>query len=95
MTPVVHDLLDLVQHPFALLPVQLAGLRLVEILDLRHYAIRVDAALGHVDLDARGRVAGRSPETHDDALYLVLAPGREERRALHRPDARAIPISWR
>src|SRR5439155_529615 len=35
---VVHDLLDLVQHRLALLPVQLARLPLVEILDLRHDA---------------------------------------------------------
>src|SRR4029453_2407738 len=30
-----------------------------------------------------------SAEAHDDALDLVLAPCREERRALHRADARA------
>src|SRR5437899_7507171 len=49
--PVVHDLLDLVQHGLALLPIQLASLALVEVLDLRHDSRRIDAALGHVDFD--------------------------------------------
>src|SRR6266581_4316241 len=56
--PVVHDLLDLVQHRLALLPVELARLALEEVLDLRHDPRRVDSGLQHVDLDARRRVAG-------------------------------------
>ena len=36
--PLVHDLLDLVQHALALLAVQLAGLALEERLDLRDHA---------------------------------------------------------
>src|SRR5258708_4868168 len=35
---VLHDLLDLMQHAFALLAIQLAGLALEEALDLRHLA---------------------------------------------------------
>src|SRR5205823_15000628 len=72
--PVVHDLLDLVEQGLALLSIQLAGLPLEEVLDLRHHARCVDAVLAHVDLDARRRVPGGRAEAHDDALELVLAP---------------------
>ena len=87
--PVVHDLLDLVQHRLALLSIQLPRLPSIEILDLRHHTRGVDPTLGHVGLDARGRVAGRRAEAHDDALDLVLAPRREKCSALHRAYARA------
>src|SRR5207249_11745020 len=89
--PVVHDLLDLVEQSLALLSIQLAGLPLEAVLDLRDHARRVDAVLAHVDLDARRRVAGGRAEAHDDAPELVLAPRREKGRALQRAHARADP----
>src|SRR5207249_2032432 len=69
-----HDLLDLVEHRLALLPIELPGLPREEVFDLGHDARRVDAVLGHVRLDPGRRIAGRSPESHDHAFDLVLAP---------------------
>src|SRR5215468_6562785 len=48
--PVVHDLLDLVEHGLALLPVELLRLTQVQVVDLGHRARGVDAALGHEGL---------------------------------------------
>src|SRR5215470_17217450 len=54
---VADDLLDLVQHLLALLAVDLLGLALEEILDLRQDAVRVAPLLRGERLHARGRVA--------------------------------------
>src|SRR5207249_9457294 len=86
---IVHDLLDLVQQRLALPAIELARLALEEILDLRHDAGRIDAVLRDVDLDARGGVAGGRAEPHDHATQLLLAPRAQERRTLHRAQARA------
>src|SRR5207237_6607375 len=43
------------------------------------------------DLQARGGIPGRPESTEHHTLELALAPAREERRALHRADARLDP----
>src|SRR4029077_2467812 len=86
---VLHDLLDLMEHGLALLPVELAGLTLEEALDLRDLPRGIDAALGRVDLDAGGRVAGGGAEAHDHPSDLVLSPRGEKRGALQGAQARA------
>src|SRR5262245_20252328 len=74
---VAEDLLDLVQHLFALLSVELPGLTLEEILDLRQDAVRVAPFLGGQSLDARGRVAAGPLRAHHDAAEFLLRPRRQ------------------
>src|SRR5215468_1654542 len=81
---VAEDLLDLVQHLLALLAIDLLGLALEEILDLRQDAVGVAPLLRGESLDARGRVAARALGAHHDAADLLFSPGRQEGRALHR-----------
>src|SRR3989442_5495635 len=52
------------------------SLALKEVFDLRHHSRRVDTVPGHVDFDARRRVAGGGAQAPDHALDLVLAPCR-------------------
>src|SRR5438067_6551547 len=88
--PIVEDLLDLMQQSFTLLHVRLAGLALEQVLDVRHDAGRVDAALAHVGFEPRGRVATGARDADDHVLQLVLPPRRRQGGALHhdhlRPD---------
>src|SRR5262249_60133524 len=57
---VAEDLLDLVQHLLALLPVDLLGLALEKILDFRQDAVGVAPFLRGEPLDARRCVAARA-----------------------------------
>src|SRR5262249_7132516 len=52
------DLLDLVEQGLTLLPVELLGLLLEEVVDLRQRAVRVQATLGEERLQPPRRVAG-------------------------------------
>src|SRR5262249_35050867 len=83
---VAEDLLDLVERRLALLRIELARLALEEILALGQDAGRVDAALRHVGLEPRGRVARRARDAHDHVLELLLAPGGGHGGTFHRPD---------
>ena len=69
-----------------LLPVELAGLPLEEVFHLGQHAVRVHPAPRRHPFDPRRRVAPGALGAEDDAPQLLLAPGREEGRALHRPD---------
>src|SRR5215831_20996190 len=62
------DLLDLVERGFTLLPVELLGLLLEEVVDLRQRAVRVQAALGEERLEPRRRIAGRTGRADQQAL---------------------------
>src|SRR5688572_3370876 len=84
-------LLDLMDQRLALLEVGLAGLALGEILDVGHDAGRVDAALAHVRLEPRGRVAARARDADDHVLELLFPPRGGHGRALHRDDAGLDP----
>jgi hypothetical protein len=53
---VAEDLLDLVQHLLALLPVELLGLALEEILDLRQDAVAVTGRASNLTIDLLLRV---------------------------------------
>src|SRR3989442_8210694 len=86
--PIVQDLLDLVDQCLAPLHVDLARLTLEQVLDLRNDAGRVRAFLADVRLQARGGVARRPRDAHDQILELLLSPGGREGRPLHDPDAR-------
>src|SRR3989442_15910570 len=70
------------------------SLALKEVFDLRHHSRRVDTVPGHVDFDARRRVAGGGAQAHDHAPRLVLAPCGEEGgappRAPPAPDAHPL-----
>src|SRR3989442_10089092 len=57
------------------------SLALKEVFDLRHHSRRVDTVPGHVDFDARRRVAGGGAPAHYHALGLLLPPCGEGRRA--------------
>src|SRR5437870_3061160 len=87
----MQDPLDLIKHLLTLLPIDLFRLVLEEVLDLRQDAIRVPAFLRGEAFDARSRVAARALHAQHDAAELLLAPGRQEGRALHGPDARPDP----
>src|SRR5580765_8205476 len=86
---ITQDLLDLMQHLLTLLPVELLGLALEEILDLRQDAIRVAPFFRREALDASGRVAAGALRAHHDPAQLLLAPGGQEGGALHRAHAGA------
>ena len=68
----------------ALPEIELARLSREEVVDLGQRAVGVDAALGRVRLQPRGGVAHDGGDVHDDPAQLLLAPRREECRALHR-----------
>ena len=85
----MEDLLDLVQQRLTPLHVGLARLALEEILDVRHHAGGIDAALADVRLEPRGRIAAGARDADDDILQLLLAPGGGHGRALHGPELRA------
>ena len=77
------------QQRLTLLAIQLLGLALEQIVDLRHRAVRVETVLGKERLDARSGVAGGAGGGKDEAVQLLLAPRRQEGGALHRADVRA------
>src|SRR5215467_12813201 len=85
------DLLDLVEERFTLLPVELLGLLLKQIVDLRQRAVRVETALGEERLEPGRRVAGRAGRADQQAFQLLLVPRGHERGAFHGPHARADP----
>src|SRR5256886_13885150 len=83
----MKQLLDLVQHRFALLPAGPEALLLVERVDVGIAAVGI-RSLGRHDLrDPRGGVAVEAGPTDAHALQFFRRPRGEERRALHRPRA--------
>src|SRR5882762_5998367 len=73
----------------ALLGVELAALAMVEIVDLRHAAVRIDPVPGDIGLETRRRIAERGRDDQDDAAELLLPPLGEVGGALHRARLRA------
>src|SRR2546427_905667 len=88
---VVDELLDLVEHGFALAAVALPRLLSRERIDAGGRAARVRASALHRLSQPGGRVAEVGQRAHADALDLLAGPGRVEGGALHRahlhPDA--------
>src|SRR5213593_2599352 len=88
---VEDELLDLVEHGFALAAVGLARLLPEERIDVGVGAARVRAFALHRLSQPGGRVAEVGQRAHAEALDLLAGPGRVEGGALHRahlhPDA--------
>src|SRR4029077_409471 len=81
----VHDLLDLVQERLALLAIGLAGLPLVEVVDVGVAAVGV-GALARIELGhPRGGVAVEGARADADSLRLLGLDRRKIRGALHGP----------
>src|SRR6267143_5378750 len=86
---IVHDPLDLVEYPLALLPVQFPRLALEQLIDLENGARGKQPPLDGKGLDAGGGIACRSADRHEDSLELLLSPGSQKGSALHRANSRA------
>src|SRR5439155_23339376 len=82
-----EDALDLVQHLLAPLAIHLLQLPGEPRLDVRQAAVGAGAAARRVRFEARGRVAGGAGGADEEVADLLLAPRRQQRRALHRADA--------
>ena len=82
----MQELLDLVQHRLAFLPVRLARLLPEERLDILIGAARERTLDRHELGHACGRVAVGRVDADADPFQLLLQPRRLERRALHRDD---------
>jgi len=70
----VHELLDLVEEHFALLPVAFARLLRERVVDLRISAVGVRRAADDERLQARRRVAQRRRGRQDQRRGLLRAP---------------------
>src|SRR2546425_7235370 len=82
----VHELLDVVEHRLAPLPVELAGLLSEEPVDVGIAAVDVGTTGGDEGLEADRRVPEGAADAVDDVLQLLLLVRLEEARPLERPD---------
>lgn len=79
----IGQLLDCVQQFLALFPVQLPGLLLEQLVDVRVAAISIGSAARQVVLDPGGGVAEAPSASEQQVFQRLLLPGCQVGRSLH------------